>query len=98
MMSVESDRAIAMAVNPVSGESNSRRQSSEPRGEHHVGPPAQGALLWALHRGNGPRRGTLRHRTGDVLADRVDDADGMMGVRHPLTSTGAVRICTGKTE
>ena len=43
-------------------------------------------------------RGVLRHRTGDVLADRVDDADGMMGVRHPLTSTGAVRICTGKTE
>lgn len=31
-------------------------------------------------------------------ADWVDDADGMMGVRHPLTSTGAVRICTGKTE
>ena len=115
MMSVESDRVIAMAVNPVSGESNSRRQRSEPRGEHHVGaavaghcvcarsrcvvcPLAQGALLWALRRGNRSRRGTLRHRTGDVLADRVDDADGMMGVRHPLTSTGAVRICTGKTE
>ena len=27
-----------------------------------------------------------------------DDKDGMTGVRHLLTSTGAVRICTGKTE
>jgi hypothetical protein len=26
-----------------------------------------------------------------------DDADAMIGVRHPLTSTGAVRSCTGKT-
>jgi hypothetical protein len=27
-----------------------------------------------------------------------DDADGMMGVRRPLTSTGSVRTCTGTTE
>jgi hypothetical protein len=32
MMAVESDRAIAMAVNPVSGDSNLRRQRSEPGG------------------------------------------------------------------
>jgi hypothetical protein len=92
MMSVESDRAIAMAVNPVSVESNSRRQRSEPRGEHHVGAAVAGhcvwarsrslsarrpkvRFLWALRRGNGPGRGALRHRTGVVLADRVDDAD-----------------------
>jgi hypothetical protein len=119
MMSAESDRAIPMAVNPVSGESNSRRQRSEPGGEHHVGAavaghcvcarsrslsarPAQGALLWALRRGNGPNLlGGIEPSTagtGDVLAHRVDDADGMMGIRHPLSSTGAVRICTGKTE
>jgi len=30
--------------------------------------------------------------------NRFDDTDGMMGVRHPLTSTGAVRICTGKLK
>ena len=115
MMSAESDRAIAMAVNPVSGESNSRRQRSEPRVEHHVGAAVDGHCVRARSRSfsarrpkvrfggrcieeTGSTRGALRHRTGDVLADRVDDADGMMGVRHPLTSTGAVRICTGKTE
>ena len=27
-----------------------------------------------------------------------DDADAMMGVRYPLTRTGAVRMCTGKSE
>jgi hypothetical protein len=33
MMAVESDRAIAVAINPVSGESHSRRQRSEPGGD-----------------------------------------------------------------
>jgi hypothetical protein len=27
-----------------------------------------------------------------------DDTDEMMGVRHPLTGTGALRIWPGKTE
>jgi hypothetical protein len=27
-----------------------------------------------------------------------DDTDGVMGVRRPLTSTGAVHICTDKAE
>ena len=67
MMSAESDRAIAMAVNPVSGESNSRRQRSEPGGEHHIGAVVAGhcvcaqfrfvwrrCALWALRRGTDP--------------------------------------------
>jgi hypothetical protein len=60
MMSVESDRAIAMAVNPVSGESNSRRQRSEPRGEHHVGAAVAGHCVWARSRSLSARRPKVR--------------------------------------
>jgi hypothetical protein len=60
MMSVESDRAIAMAVNPVSGESNSRRQRSEPRGEHHVGAAVAGHCVCARSRSLSARRPKVR--------------------------------------
>jgi hypothetical protein len=49
--------------------------------------------------GGRPRR--IEERCGTVPVmfwqNGFDDTDAMMGVRHPLTSTGAVRICTGKT-
>ena len=47
-----------------------------------------------------PRRFEERCESVPVMfwQNGFDDTDGMMGVRHPLTSTGAVRIRTGKTE
>ena len=60
MMSAESDRAIAMAVNPVSGESNSRRQRSEPRVEHHLGAAVAGRCVRARSRSFSARRPKVR--------------------------------------
>jgi hypothetical protein len=50
--------------------------------------------------GRAPKRIEERCDTVPVMFWQTgfDDADEMMGVRHPLTSTGAVRFCTGKTE
>jgi len=47
-----------------------------------------------------PRRIGQRCDTVAVMfwQSGFDDTDAMMGVRYPLTSTGAVRICTDKTE
>jgi hypothetical protein len=49
--------------------------------------------------GGRPRRIEERCDTVPVMfwQNGFDDTDGMTGVRHPLASTGAVRICTGKT-
>ena len=49
--------------------------------------------------GDRPRRIEQRCDTVPVMfwQNGFDDTDEMMGVRHPLTSTGAVRNCTGKT-
>jgi hypothetical protein len=49
--------------------------------------------------GGRPRRSEERCDTVAVMfwQNGFDDADAMMGVRHPLISTGAVRNCTGKT-
>ena len=50
--------------------------------------------------GGRPRR--IGQHCGSVAVmfwqNGFDDTDAMMGVRHPQTSTGAVSICTGKTE
>jgi hypothetical protein len=50
--------------------------------------------------GGRPRRIEERCDTVPVMfwQNRFDDTDGMMGVRHPLTSTGAVCVGTGTTE
>ena len=49
--------------------------------------------------GGRPRRIEKRCDTVPVMfwQNGFDDPDGMMRVRQPLTGTGAVRICTGKT-
>ena len=48
--------------------------------------------------GGHPRRIEERCDTVPVMLwqNGFDDADEMTGVRHPQTSTGAVRMCTGK--
>lgn len=55
-----SGRGIPTAVNPVSGESNSRRQRSEPRVEHHLGAAVAGRCVRARSRSFSARRPKVR--------------------------------------
>jgi len=89
-MSAESDRAIAMAVNPVSGESNSRRQRSEPRVEHHVGAAVDGHCVRARSRSFSARRPKVRF--GGRCIEETGSTRGAL--RH---RTGAMFWQTGLT-